>query len=168
MELADNDRDIAYLSNILYFVFIPESCETYEYTLQTEQKMWDLRFPQRWLWSVSSSGIWRRVVRLVSTDVSEEHIASIFRIEEISSANQRASRWLAESEDGSDMFLQNVCWNSTYYTASYPRRWYSSEQNIFLSSKEMVPLNLKRIIDGTTCRVLVCGFLNDAFTIETP
>jgi hypothetical protein len=30
------------------------------------------------------------------TDVSEEHIASIFRIEEIRSArNQQASRWLA-------------------------------------------------------------------------
>jgi hypothetical protein len=29
----------------------------------------------------------------VSTDVSEEHIASIFRVEEIGSANQRASRW---------------------------------------------------------------------------
>jgi hypothetical protein len=34
-------------------------------------------------WRVSSSGIWRRVVRRVSIDVSEEHIASIFRVEEI-------------------------------------------------------------------------------------
>jgi hypothetical protein len=31
-------------------------------------------------WRVSSSGIWRRVVRRVSTDVSGEHIASIFRV----------------------------------------------------------------------------------------
>jgi hypothetical protein len=31
-------------------------------------------------WRVSSSGIWRRVVRWVSTDVSEEHNASIFRV----------------------------------------------------------------------------------------
>jgi hypothetical protein len=30
----------------------------------------------------------------VSTDVSEEHIASIFRVEEISSRNQQANRWL--------------------------------------------------------------------------
>jgi hypothetical protein len=30
-----------------------------------------------------------------NTDVSEEHIASIFRVEEIGSANQRASRWQA-------------------------------------------------------------------------
>jgi hypothetical protein len=48
------------------------------------------------IWIASSSGIWRRVVRRVSTDVSEEHIASIFRVEEIGSANQRASRWQAE------------------------------------------------------------------------
>jgi hypothetical protein len=32
--------------------------------------------------TVTSSGIWRRVARWVSTDVSEEHIASIFRVEE--------------------------------------------------------------------------------------
>jgi hypothetical protein len=36
---------------------------------------------------------WRRVVRWVSTDVLEEHIAPIFRVEEISSAkNQQASK----------------------------------------------------------------------------
>jgi hypothetical protein len=34
-------------------------------------------------WRVSSSGIWRRVVRWVATDVSEEHIASIVRVEEV-------------------------------------------------------------------------------------
>jgi hypothetical protein len=33
---------------------------------------------------------------LSSTDVSEEHIASIFRVEEIGSTNQRASRWQAK------------------------------------------------------------------------
>jgi hypothetical protein len=37
-------------------------------------------------WRVSSSGIWRRVVCWVATDVSEEHIAFIFRVEEIISA----------------------------------------------------------------------------------
>jgi hypothetical protein len=35
---------------------------------------------------VSSSGIWRRIVRRVLTNVSEDHIASIFRVKEISSA----------------------------------------------------------------------------------
>jgi hypothetical protein len=44
----------------------------------------------------------------VSTDVSNEHIAFIFRVEEIISArNQQASRWL-DSEDGGDIFLRNV------------------------------------------------------------
>jgi hypothetical protein len=57
----------------------------------------------------------------VSTDVSEEHIAYIFRVEEINSArNQQTSRWqawytlfLAEliffyPEYGGDIFLRNV------------------------------------------------------------
>jgi hypothetical protein len=45
--------------------------------------MKDLRFSQRWLWRMPCSGIWRRVA-LVWTDVSEECIASIFRIEKSS------------------------------------------------------------------------------------
>jgi hypothetical protein len=31
-----------------------------------------------------------------------------------------------DPENGGDMFFRNVGWNSTDYTASYPRRWYSS------------------------------------------
>jgi hypothetical protein len=46
----------------------------------------------------------------VSSDVCEEHISSIFRVEEIILArNQQASRWFFDPEDGGDMFLQNVC-----------------------------------------------------------
>jgi hypothetical protein len=50
----------------------------------------------------------------VSTDVSEEHIASIFKVKKISSAWYLLSRWfLAEliflPEDGGDKFLRNVC-----------------------------------------------------------
>jgi hypothetical protein len=30
-------------------------------------------------------------------------------------------------EDGGDMFLRNVSWHSTNYTASYPRIWYHSQ-----------------------------------------
>jgi hypothetical protein len=102
-----------------------------------------LRFSQPWLWKVSSSGTWRRVIRWVSTDVSEEHIASIFRVEEIGSANQQASRWLAwwtyffGPEDGGDTFLRNVGWISTDYTASYPKRWYSLK--ILLSCTCLLP-----------------------------
>jgi hypothetical protein len=31
-----------------------------------------------------------------------------------------------DPENGGDMFLRNVDWHSTDYTALYPRRWYSS------------------------------------------
>jgi hypothetical protein len=41
---------------------------------------------EMWFRRVSSSGIWSRVVRWVSTEVSEEHIASIFRVKKIGSA----------------------------------------------------------------------------------
>jgi hypothetical protein len=46
----------------------------------------------------------------VSTDVSEERIASIFRFEEIrSTSKQVASRtYFFEPEDGGDVFLRNV------------------------------------------------------------
>jgi hypothetical protein len=48
----------------------------------------------------------------VSADVLEEHIPTIFRVKEISSArNQRESRWLSyffNPEDGGNMVLRNV------------------------------------------------------------
>jgi hypothetical protein len=42
---------------------------------KSQRESFHLRFSQWWLW-VLSSGIWRRVVRWKSTDVSEEHVAS--------------------------------------------------------------------------------------------
>jgi hypothetical protein len=48
---------------------------------------------------MSSSGMWR-CVGLVLTDVSEEHIASIFRVEK--SASEETA-WA-----GGDTFLQNI------------------------------------------------------------
>jgi hypothetical protein len=41
--------------------------------------MWDFSFSRRWLWRMSSSGMWRRVV-LVTTNVSKELSASIIRM----------------------------------------------------------------------------------------
>jgi hypothetical protein len=58
------------------------------------------------IWMVTSSGIWRRVVRWVA--------CWFCRI------------YFFDPEDGGGMFLRNVSWNSTDYTASYPRRSYSS------------------------------------------
>jgi hypothetical protein len=58
------------------------------------------------------------------TDVSEEYIASIFRVEEYAaqetSVKASGKKW--SSEDGGDMFLRNVCWHSADYTALYSRR----------------------------------------------
>jgi hypothetical protein len=45
---------------------------------------YDLRLSQRWLWRMSSSRMWR-CVYLASTDVSEERIAYIFRVEKSAS-----------------------------------------------------------------------------------
>jgi hypothetical protein len=42
----------------------------------------------------------------VAIDVSEEHIAPIFRVEEISSA--KTSEQAGGKPDGGDMFLRNV------------------------------------------------------------
>jgi hypothetical protein len=60
----------------------------------------------------------------MSADVSEEHIVSFFRVEEIVSArSQRANRWYLLARWF--LFLRNVGWHSTDCTALYPRRWYS-------------------------------------------
>jgi hypothetical protein len=48
-----------------------------------------------------------------STDVSEEHIASIFRTKE------QANKDTSVTAKGGDMFLRNVGWLSTGYTALY-------------------------------------------------
>jgi hypothetical protein len=78
----------------------------------------------------------------MATNVSEEYIASIFRVEEKKFQRDHASKQVARSlfclppayllvllkffffypEDGGDMFLRNVGCISTDYTASHPRR----------------------------------------------
>jgi hypothetical protein len=64
--------------------------------------LYDLRFPQCWLWRVPSSGIWRHIVCWAATDVSEEHIASIFRVEGIiqqePARHSSSISWIVESE----------------------------------------------------------------------
>jgi hypothetical protein len=60
------------------------------------------------LWRVSSSGIWRRVV---SCHLLARCCAELFY----------------DPEDGGDTFLRNVGYHSTHSPASYPRRRYSSK-----------------------------------------
>jgi hypothetical protein len=38
------------------------------------------------------------------------------------------SAYFFDLDNGGDMFLRNVCWHSTDYTALYPRRWHSSNK----------------------------------------
>jgi hypothetical protein len=63
-------------------------------------------------WRMPSSGMWRRVEPVKLTDVSEERIASIFRVENPRARNQ---------PDGAERFLCNVGSFHKIYTASHPR-----------------------------------------------
>jgi hypothetical protein len=79
--------------------------------------VYDLRRSQRWLWRMSSSGIWR-CVHPGLTDVSEERIASIFRVKNPRAGNQRqqvAADW-ANSRRHQLTFTQPypspLCWFS--------------------------------------------------------
>jgi hypothetical protein len=58
--------------------------------------------------------MWRRVVCWDATDVSEEHIASIFRVKENFSKNQRVSRWQETSRLES---FQSI-WMQSFYVSS--------------------------------------------------
>jgi hypothetical protein len=64
----------------------------------------------------------------MSTDVSEEHTAFIFRVKEYEQALLATCfhpgfllGLFFDLEDGGDMFLRNIGWHSTDYTASYSR-----------------------------------------------
>jgi hypothetical protein len=46
-------------------------------------------------------------------------------------------RLFFDPEDGDDVFLRNIGWHSTVYTASYPRRWYSSYWGQLASLREI-------------------------------
>jgi hypothetical protein len=64
-----------------------------------------------------------------------------------------------DPEDGGDKFLQNVGWNSTDYTASYPRRWYSSTQYMPFSQSE-------KLLSTITYKYKICFFNNRPIPIN--
>jgi hypothetical protein len=88
-------------------------------------------------WRIPSSGIWRRVDPVKWTDVTEERIASIFRVEKSASEESAwaeccylimlvpRSRFFYP-EDGGDTFLGSVGSFHRIYTAPQPRRRHSS------------------------------------------
>jgi hypothetical protein len=81
-----------------------------------------MRFSRGWLWRMPFSGMWRHV-DLVWTDVSEERIASIFRVEK--SARDEPAWAGGCPEDGGNTFLQNVG-SQKNYKAPHPRKRHSS------------------------------------------
>jgi hypothetical protein len=92
--------------------------------------LYDLRFSQRWLCRVSSSGMWRRVVRFGGTyRLHLQGRRNKFSKKHLPPACLLVSCWINffDPDDGGNMLLRNVGWHSTDYTAAYLRRWYSSE-----------------------------------------
>jgi hypothetical protein len=67
-----------------------------------------LRFSERWLWRVLSPVIHLRVVRWKSTDVSEEHLASIFRIE-VYVKQETSVNSTADRDDSSTLKMETKC-----------------------------------------------------------
>jgi hypothetical protein len=95
-----------------------------------------------------SSGMWRRVDPVKWTDVSEELIVSIFRVEK-SASDEPA--WAGGSiflypEDGGDTFLRNVGSFHRIYMApiSLPWRWrrYAPPKRRFIYRIYMAPIFL--------------------------
>jgi hypothetical protein len=77
------------------------------YTEVKRQQIWNYK-PWR--------GACRRVVRWKSTDVSEEHVASVFRVEEQSERDTSV-----KAGGKQDMSLRNVSWLLTDYMLLYPK-----------------------------------------------
>jgi hypothetical protein len=64
---------------------------------------------------------------LTSTDVSGEHVTSIFRVEELQARNQQGTGSKQSSARSLlQAFLRNFGWLTTDHTALHPRRWSSS------------------------------------------
>jgi hypothetical protein len=87
----------------------------------------------------------------VSTDVSEEHVASIFRVEEIISArNQQASRWQAGGVDG--------------FILSDGRANGNRVPVFLLPSVSYINPDF-RLADYFACHLLVCWFLAEIISL---
>jgi hypothetical protein len=93
----------------------------------------------------ASTRIWQRRVALIRTNVSEEHIASIFRVTRNSELGTTSAAWRASvgsyclhcsqiADSGhpaarGDMFLRNACSYKSHTASSYLRRRHSSSRN---------------------------------------
>jgi hypothetical protein len=61
-----------------------------------EVSMQDLRFWQRWLWRTPSRKIQCHVIRWNSTEVSKQHVASMFRLKNKPKRKRAGSRWFTD------------------------------------------------------------------------
>jgi hypothetical protein len=105
-----------------------------------------LRLSRRRLWGMPSCGMWRRV-GILYTDVSEERVASVVRVEEITLAKKSVCyqpsntfprlRYFSCPEDGGDTFLRNV---GLYYTHMAPPH----KTALFIINTSWLPDSLRR------------------------
>jgi hypothetical protein len=91
--------------------------------------LWNLRFSQQWLWRVLSAGIWCRVVRWKSTDVSEEHIADL--------CLPPAFTLVSCSAYSSTLKMEVICSSKTLADFQWTTGYYSPEDSI-LSHYELL------------------------------
>jgi hypothetical protein len=132
------------LFNYLWFIYW--HCHTVSISdcIASDSRRLDLRFSWRWLWRMPVSGMWHRVV-LVWTDVSENRIASIFRVEKLLVRNQHEqsaatcscwflTRGFIYPEDGGDTFLQNIGSHKNYM-APHPRKRHSPDSRVIANNE---------------------------------
>jgi hypothetical protein len=79
---------------------------------------------QRRLWRMPSSGTQRRVIRWLSTEVSEEYVASIFRVKQL------LSRWFLAQLIFSTLKMEAICSSETSGDTQRTTRRYIPEDGI--------------------------------------
>jgi hypothetical protein len=106
-----------YLNHIMTRINNFLSCQILEWQCSKQCKgfwyplsLWDFRLSRWWVWSLESSGMYCYVVKLMLTNVSEVHTASIIRA------------MTHHPDDGGSTHLWKVAQHQLDYTAVHPRR----------------------------------------------
>jgi hypothetical protein len=145
-----SDDRCRYIVPIIFYVPIEEHNDVSRRNQNSKEiKSEDLRFSRRWLWRMLSSGMWRRV-DLVWTDVSEERIASIFRVE--TSASEEPDWSFGYRFSRGDKFLWNVG-SPKICTSPHSRRRHSSKSEEYSIIGELLLATLYSLV---TCHTWSC------------
>jgi hypothetical protein len=135
------------LSNVFRGLFpAGKAAGAWKSPLTSNILLYNLRFSQRWLWRMLSSWVGRHG-DLVWTDVSEENIASIFRVEKFASEepawaggcrlshHSKTPRFAQDlhgvTSQKTKVFKNWIRSNTLDYTVSCPRKYYLS-WNIYI------------------------------------